>query len=70
MDMGKIESIEKLVVELTPEEFDEFREWFYAFDGQDDDWDRQMKADAETGKFDEMSAQALREHRAGKTRPL
>ena len=37
---------------------------------EDDDWDRQMKADAKAGLFDEMIAEAKAEHAAGRTRPL
>ena len=37
---------------------------------EDDDWDRQMKADAEAGLFDGMIAEAKAEHAAGRTRPL
>ncbi len=33
----------------------------------DDEWDRQMKADAAAGKFDEMNRRALAEHEAGQT---
>ena len=37
---------------------------------EDDDWDRQMKADAEAGVFDGMVAEAKAEYAAGRTRPL
>ncbi len=37
---------------------------------EDDDWDRQMKADAKGGLFDGMIAEAKAEHAAGRTRPL
>ena len=36
----------------------------------DDDWDRQMKADANAGKFDAMNREADAADRAGQTRPL
>ena len=36
----------------------------------DDAWDRQMKADAEAGKFDRLMEEAVREHREGRTLPL
>lgn len=36
----------------------------------DDDWDRQMKADAASGKFGALNEQALGDHAEGKTRPL
>ncbi len=36
----------------------------------DDDWDRQMKADAKAGKFYTLNDEADAAHRAGQTRPL
>ena len=33
----------------------------------DDDWDRQMKADAAGGKFDALHDRAKAEHNSGKT---
>jgi hypothetical protein len=37
------------------------------FPHADDEWDKQMKADAEAGKFDEMKRRAISEHKAGLT---
>ena len=37
---------------------------------EDDDWDRQMKADAEAGLFDGMIAEAKADYAAGRTREL
>ncbi len=37
---------------------------------EDDDWDRQMKRDAATGKFDQLHRAAEADHAAGKTIPL
>jgi len=37
---------------------------------EDDDWDRQMKADDAAGKFAAMNEKAEREYAAGRTRPL
>jgi hypothetical protein len=36
----------------------------------DDDWDRQMKADAAGGKFDALNREADAAYVAGQTRPL
>lgn len=36
----------------------------------DDDWDRQMKADAQAGKFDALNEEADKAHRSGQTKPL
>ena len=37
---------------------------------EDDDWDRQMKADATAGKFAAMNERAEQEYAAGRTRPV
>lgn len=36
----------------------------------DDDWDRQMKADGASGKFDTLNREADEAHASGRTRPL
>ena len=35
-----------------------------------DAWDRQIEADAKTGKLDHLAEEAVEEFRAGKTRPF
>jgi hypothetical protein len=37
---------------------------------EDDDWDRQMKIDAASGKFTTLNQQALADAAAGRTIPL
>jgi hypothetical protein len=37
---------------------------------EDDDWDRQMKADAAAGRFTAMNERAEQEYEVGSTRPL
>lgn len=66
--MSKLEQIEKSVAELSPEELKAFAAWFEAL--QADMWDRQFEADAKGGRLDKLAAQALADHRAGRTRPL
>ena len=58
------QAIEKLGAQERAELMSEFVQW------EDDDWDRQMKADAVAGKFDEMNRQTLEEDRRGETRRL
>lgn len=67
-----IEELERAVAKLPPEELTSFSAWFdlYRRERAFDDWDRQMAADAEAGKFDEMIRQARDDHRAGKTTRL
>lgn len=66
--MTKVEMLEREIAELAPEELAIFREWFAAFDAKA--WDRQLQADADAGKLNVVAESALREYRAGKTRPL
>ena len=66
--MTTVESLERAVVNLPPRELAEFRRWFAEFDAAA--WDAQIETDAAAGKFDALAAEALAEHRAGKTRGI
>ena len=66
--MSKIESIERDIEALDDKGFAAFRAWFIEYENAR--WDRQIEADANSGKLDPLIAQALAEHRAGKTKPL
>ncbi|SFF25400.1 hypothetical protein SAMN05428977_10881, partial [Nitrosomonas sp. Nm166] len=50
------------------ESFAAFRDWFIEYENSR--WDRQIEADAVSGKLDSLIDEALAEHRAGKTKPL
>jgi hypothetical protein len=64
--VSKVERIENEV--QGPEELAEFRNWFLAFDWAA--WDRQFEQDIRAGKLDALADEALREHAAGKTKPI
>jgi hypothetical protein len=66
--MSKIEELEQRVQALSPEELSQFREWFLEFDWAV--WDRQLERDVRAGKLDALADKALRDHAAGKTKPL
>ena len=66
--MGKLETIEKSVAELSAEELRAFRDWFEELMAQR--FDEQIERDAKSGKLDAMMKQALEDHRAGRTTPL
>jgi hypothetical protein len=66
--MTKVQRIERDVRGLSPEELAEFRDWFLEFAW--DAWDRQLEDDVRAGKLDSLADEALREHAAGKTKPL
>ena len=63
--MGKVESLEKEIESLAPEELAAFRRWFHDFDAEI--WDRQLEADARAGKLDALAAEALQAHKSGKS---
>lgn len=66
--MTKVESIEREVEKLTPEELAAFREWFIEHDWQA--WDRQIEQDAAAGRLDRFAAEALAEFERGETKEL
>ena len=66
--MTRVESLEKEVAKLTPEELAAFRVWFLEHDWQE--WDRQLEEDVAAGKLDKFAAEALAEFQRGETREL
>jgi hypothetical protein len=66
--MSKIESIERQIRGLSPEELSAFREWFAAFDAEV--WDRRLESDARAGKLDALAEAALKALAAGATTKL
>jgi hypothetical protein len=66
MQAAKIQDIEKEVKKLDRTGLAVFRNWFRKFDS--DAWDRQIERDARAGKLEKLAQQAVRAHRAGKTR--
>ena len=66
--MSKVEKIEQEVQALSPEDLARFRAWFLEFDWTA--WDHQIEQDARAGRLDALAEQALRDHAAGKTKPL
>ena len=66
--MTTIEEIEKAVASLPVEEYRQFREWFLERDWAQ--WDKQVKADSESGKLDFLVEEAMDEKSSGKLRDL
>lgn len=60
--MGKIETLEKEIENLSSEELTLFREWFAAFDAEI--WDRQIENDVAEGKLDRLADEAIEAHPA------
>jgi len=54
--MINIHDLEKAVTTLPPPEYAEFRRWFLQSDWEK--WDRQIEADAQSGKLDFLAREA------------
>lgn len=66
--MTKIETVERMVSEMTPAELAAFRRWFAQYDAAA--WDRQIEADAAAGRLDALAERALAAHAGGQTTKL
>jgi hypothetical protein len=66
--MTKVEELEKAVTSLPEEEYSQFRRWF--LDRDWDQWDREIEADAATGKLDFLRQEAAEAKRNNQLRDL
>jgi hypothetical protein len=66
--VSKVESLEREVAKLIPQELAAFREWFANYDA--DAWDRQIESDVKAGKLDRLAAEALASHDRGETKGM
>jgi hypothetical protein len=67
--MSRVEEIKAAIEQLSPEERCELAALLNPM--EDDDWDRQMKKDAEPGgKLDRLMEAAAKEHKEGKSLPF
>lgn len=66
--MTPIEVIEAAVSQLPPRDLAKFRRWFAEFDAAA--WDRQIEADAASGKLDAFADEALADYKSGHAREL
>ena len=63
-----VQELEKATAKLSPEELAELRAWFWERD--QDEWDRQIARDSESGKLDKVILQAKRDYAGGNGREL
>jgi hypothetical protein len=66
--MTSVEEIRAAIEHLPKRDLARFRRWFLKYDAEA--WDRQLEQDAAAGRFDVLAREALREHRAGRTKLL
>jgi len=63
-----LKELEQTVAKLPPEQLAAFRQWFFQFDN--DHWDEQIEADANSGQLDVLAQNALEEFRNGQAHSL
>ena len=62
------EEISEEIMRLPQDQLQKFREWYEVFDSEK--WDDQIACDASGGKLDEIADRAMKEYKAGKSRPI
>jgi len=60
--------LEKIVTELSPEQFKQFRAWYANYDMAQ--WDKQIETDSAAGRLDSLMEEALEDYRAGRTKEI
>ena len=66
--MSTVKDLENAVTQLEPDQYVVFRKWFEEYES--DLWDKQIEADARSGKLDEFAQEAVAEFEAGKSSKL
>lgn len=66
--MSRVEQLEKQIAELDPSELKALRTWFERHDAET--WDREIEADARSGRLSHLIERALRDHEAGRSTEL
>lgn len=66
--MSELQELEERIQNLSPEELAKFRQWFIEFDHLV--WDKQIEADAKSGRLDHLVAEALADFKGGKAREI
>jgi hypothetical protein len=66
--MSTVEEIKAAIAKLSLEQKAEIARWFHGW--SDDEWDRQVKADAAAGRFGGLLAEVDREIDSGELKDL
>ena len=67
MSSNPVRQIEKVIATLSPEQLDEFRDWFDQFEQT---LDKRIAADFSAGNLDRAINQALNDERDHRVQPL
>lgn len=66
--MLSLQEIESAIAKLPEDDLSALRKWFYEFDARN--WDKQLEADALSGKLDKLANKAIGDFQAGKCKKL
>lgn len=66
--MSTVVEIKSAIKKLNPKQLRSVGDWVDEL--PEDQWDRQIDADAKTGKLDKLAEKALADYRAGRCKPL
>jgi hypothetical protein len=66
--MTKIETLEKEIQGLSPQELRAFRRWFTEFDAEL--WDQELERDVAAGRLDRLGDAAVAAHKRGEGRDI
>ena len=61
--MTDLKELEEAVANLSPDDYEEFRNWFEEFETRQ--WDNQFEDDVKAGRLDTVAKEAVREYRNG-----
>ena len=66
--MTRLDDIERAIAQLSEVDLAKLRAWFEEFDAQV--FDEKIERDAKAGKLDKLAADAIADHKAGRTSDL
>ena len=66
--MTRLDDIEQAISQLSEAELAKLRAWFEEFDARV--FDEKIERDAKGGKLDKFAAEAIADHKAGRTEDL
>jgi hypothetical protein len=66
--MSTVAEIEEALRALPVDQARSVADWLQEY--LEEQWDRQLARDAESGKLDKLAAQALEHYKAGRVKPL
>ena len=66
--MTTVEKLENHVKSLNRHELAAFRDWFKRYDS--DEWDKEIEEDILAGKLDKLAEEAIKAHKAGRTKEI